>query len=453
MRSILFFLLFSSFLFGQNHFGEFATAVFLKVNQGDPTYYSCSGEGVDRINYQVDYEGYLGAFKRNSNDLLLKGAEIKSWNHDEGNVCGGTMHYILYKVGNRPNNPVYSEIDLPWESSCGWFGFQNSPGRCQGNDKKWQTEVRSISLTRLCPATYRLEVFFSLRGSNNDSKGCNETLLFDKPSQTYMMDFDIIEEYQPELTASASKQIVEAGERVQLFADLSNTDNEYTYKWKGNHFESNDVNPLIPSIKKNQFGLFVVEATDQCGNVLVSTVEIKRKPKKKKEKEPSVTRVPQPEPRAKIESIAPVSSKSITKTETKKVQTKIKAKAEFSQKDKLIAAKKESRTNEVIATIQYTDPNIRIFINDFGTEDGDKVTVFYNNKIVKSNIKITKSGEVIELRLEDDAYRHEIFFVAENMGKIPPNTGKVAIRVDNEVHKHHISSSETSNAKFVFEKK
>lgn len=455
MRSLICLLLLTSTLFSQNQFGEFATAVFLKVNQGDPTYYSCNGEGADKINYNVDFKGYLGAFKRNSNDLLLKGAEIKSWNNDQANVCGGTMHYILYKVGNRPKNPVYSTMDLPWESSCGWFfSFENSPGGCQGNDKKWQTEVRSIGLTKLCPATYRLEVFFSLRGSNKDPKGCNETLLFDKPSQTYMMDFDIIEESQPELTTSASKKIAEEGERVQLFADISNTDNEYSYKWKGNHFESTDVNPLIASISNKQFGMFVLEAMDQCGNILVSTIEIEKKPKKKEIETPIVKSAPpKPEPREKIKTIVPVTAQSITKTEVKKVQTKVKTTAEFSAKDKVIAAKKESRANEVVATIQFTDPNIRLFINDFGKEDGDRVTIFYNNKIVMSDVKITKSVETIELRLEDDAYRHELFFVAENMGKIPPNTGKVAVRVDNKVYKHHISSSETSNAKFIFEKK
>ncbi len=458
MRYFVLVLIITTQSFAQNNFGEYATAIFLQINQGNSEFYSCSGSGSNKINGN-DFTGNLGVFERNSGDLRITGGEIKSWRKDvNANTCGGNLHYVIYKKDERPRKPTFSSVDLSWKIGCNWIGwYSDGYGPCSENDIKWKHFEKNINLTRICPGTYTLEIYFSVVGSNSSEETCDKKISFFSKYRNYLADFTIIEK-QPQLFARASKYTVEEGEEVQLFAELASSKYEYTYQWLGNSFKSNQKNPIIRSISAKQSGIYQVVATDPCGQKNISDVTLIVYPKSNKSKEKKakpVKEIKQPtetvEPRASIQSINLNTQKLIVKEkEVEEVETV--SRPVFSSKDKLIAAKKNSRTDDQIAKIDFENPKINLFINDYGAEDGDLVTVFYNNKIVVSQLEITQKGKSITLKLDNEAYKHELFFVAENLGKTPPNTAKVIIKVDNKTYKHQISTDEKSNAKFVFVK-
>jgi hypothetical protein len=126
-------LLASSLLLAQDHFGSFATAIYLNKN-GEKSFFSCTGSGIDKISQQ-DFTGNLGSFKAKSGKLRISGAEIKSWTHEEGNACKTIMYYVVYSVENRPKNIKFTPFNIPLKADCGWMFFEDSLIRCSSGDK------------------------------------------------------------------------------------------------------------------------------------------------------------------------------------------------------------------------------------------------------------------------------------------------------------------------------
>jgi hypothetical protein len=68
---------------------------------------------------------------------------------------------------------------------------------------------------------------------------------------------------------------------------------------------------------------------------------------------------------------------------------------------------------------------VSITIYDGGKEDGDKITIYANKKVVLNNYEANKEKRIISLNLIDD--KTSIVIKAENEGKIAPNTVIVEI--------------------------
>lgn len=68
---------------------------------------------------------------------------------------------------------------------------------------------------------------------------------------------------------------------------------------------------------------------------------------------------------------------------------------------------------------------VSISIYDGGKEDGDKITIYANKKVVLNNYEANKEKRIISLNLFDD--KTSIVIKAENEGKIAPNTVIVEI--------------------------
>lgn len=64
---------------------------------------------------------------------------------------------------------------------------------------------------------------------------------------------------------------------------------------------------------------------------------------------------------------------------------------------------------------------------DQNMEDGDKINLFLNGKVVLEDLVISKKGIIVDLQLEKG--KNEIVIEAVNLGKIPPNT--VAVKLMN----------------------
>ena len=241
-------LLASSLLLAQDHFGSFATAIYLNKN-GEKSFFSCTGSGIDKISQQ-DFTGNLGSFKAKSGKLIISGAEIKSWTHKGANVCEGTIYYAVYPTGNRPTTIKYSKILLPLESECSWFGnFENSEGVCSKGDIKWKKDDVNIDLTKLCSGTYTIEIYFELKGSHRSTSSCESTEVVNNKGNNFKMNYTILPT-EFDIKAYTKTKNIKEGDDVQLFVDPVNPKDKFSYSWKGNNLKTSERNPIIESNRK-----------------------------------------------------------------------------------------------------------------------------------------------------------------------------------------------------------
>lgn len=65
---------------------------------------------------------------------------------------------------------------------------------------------------------------------------------------------------------------------------------------------------------------------------------------------------------------------------------------------------------------------MRVDFYDNGEIDGDIISVFYNQKLIMFNQKLTHRSIHIDLLLDSTRVINEVSMFAESLGLIPPNT-------------------------------
>lgn len=110
------------------------------------------------------------------------------------------------------------------------------------------------------------------------------------------------------------------------------------------------------------------------------------------------------------------------------------------------------RQTEIIDALELSGDSVILSLYDNGEIDGDTVSVFLNNELIISKIGLTanafkktipiNSGETIQLTL-----------FAENLGRIPPNSGLLVITTNNERYQVHFTSTLNKNASVVLRRK
>lgn len=204
-----------SFYYRSQQFGHFASATYIQtctnekfynnaVERADP---DCINPDCDTI---FDSKNF-GAFFKNSNDLILRGGELKTFRGVNSNVCGAKLYYTIYTVGNRPANPVFLEINLPHASNCdlGDFTFQDNFGPCIDRDQKWGTQAQHIDLTTFNQGNYALEVYFEAFGSHNTTNQCDDTMQVINGGNNFIALFQIID---ATITANGPTSFCEGGQ-------------------------------------------------------------------------------------------------------------------------------------------------------------------------------------------------------------------------------------------------
>jgi hypothetical protein len=96
---------------------------------------------------------------------------------------------------------------------------------------------------------------------------------------------------------------------------------------------------------------------------------------------------------------------------------------------------------------------IRIDLYDNGEIDGDTVSIYHNNVLLKSRARLTQNPITLRIAINAEQPHHELIMVAENLGSIPPNTSLMVVNVGNNRYEVRISSNEQKNAKVVFDLK
>jgi hypothetical protein len=188
----------------------------------------------------------------------------------------------------------------------------------------------------------------------------------------------------------------------------------------------------------------------------------------KQKPQPAVTQKPEPPKKPAV------ASKPVTKPATKKVASTpkkkvpearvIKPKTDTASKIIAVVAQPpkialpaplvlKNRENALVRKIEAEAGEIKINLYDNGVIDGDTISIYHNNKLVKSHMHLSQKPISITIGVNASQPYHELIMVAENLGSIPPNTSVMIINAQGQSYQVQISSSEQKNAKVVFELK
>ena len=111
------------------------------------------------------------------------------------------------------------------------------------------------------------------------------------------------------------------------------------------------------------------------------------------------------------------------------------------------------RENRLVKTIVTHSPDIRIQLYDNGEIDDDTTTVYHNNEVVVYKKRLSYDPITINIATTPDNPVHELVMVADNLGRIPPNTALMVVTTGGKRYELFITSTEQRNAKVVIEYK
>lgn len=113
-----------------------------------------------------------------------------------------------------------------------------------------------------------------------------------------------------------------------------------------------------------------------------------------------------------------------------------------------------SRENNLVRTIFSDAKIVTLKIYDNGEIDDDTVSVYLDKKLVLSKQRLTASPLVVNIKMDEEDAEHEIVMVADNLGRIPPNTSLMLVNAGDKRYEVRITSTEQKNAvvRFVYRK-
>jgi hypothetical protein len=113
----------------------------------------------------------------------------------------------------------------------------------------------------------------------------------------------------------------------------------------------------------------------------------------------------------------------------------------------------KTRENALVREIETEAGEIRINCYDNGEIDGDTISIYHNNQLIKSHMRLSQKPIAFTIEVNASQPHHELIMVAENLGSIPPNTSVMIINTPGKRYEVFISSSKQKNAKVVFDLK
>jgi hypothetical protein len=106
----------------------------------------------------------------------------------------------------------------------------------------------------------------------------------------------------------------------------------------------------------------------------------------------------------------------------------------------------KERQNELMKSLVVNDPDVVVKLYDNGEIDDDTISVFFDKKLVVSQRRLSTSPITIRLKMDDEEGDHELVMVAENLGRIPPNTSLMIVEAGDQRFDVRITSTEQKNA-------
>lgn len=105
-----------------------------------------------------------------------------------------------------------------------------------------------------------------------------------------------------------------------------------------------------------------------------------------------------------------------------------------------------SRKKNVLAEYIVNSPEVTLSIYDNGIVDGDTISLYHNGQRILSGKPVSEKPILLKLTLLEDRPVHEFILVAENLGKIPPNTSTLKIISGNKEYTVYAKTNFDENA-------
>lgn len=139
------------------------------------------------------------------------------------------------------------------------------------------------------------------------------------------------------------------------------------------------------------------------------------------------------------------------KTDTIKKTTNIPTVAQTEKPPALkIPTVTRSRSNELIQTLTVQHNEVQIKLYDNGEIDDDTISVYLDNKLVLASKRLSAAPLSLDIKMEQDGEEHVLVMVAENLGRIPPNTSLMIVYDGDKRYEVRVTSTEQKNAMIRF---
>jgi hypothetical protein len=109
-----------------------------------------------------------------------------------------------------------------------------------------------------------------------------------------------------------------------------------------------------------------------------------------------------------------------------------------------------NRKNELTKSINLNHNEVQISIYDNGEIDDDTVSIYLDGALLMANKRLSNKPITFTLSVDESKPEHTIVMVAENLGRIPPNTSLMIIQDGDKRHQVSITSTEQKNAMIRF---
>lgn len=96
---------------------------------------------------------------------------------------------------------------------------------------------------------------------------------------------------------------------------------------------------------------------------------------------------------------------------------------------------------------------IEIHFYDNAEIDGDSISLFMNNQLVFTHVRLSDQPYVVKFAVNDLLETNELVMVAENLGSIPPNTSYMIAYINRQRYAANLESTENSSAMIRFVRK
>lgn len=113
-----------------------------------------------------------------------------------------------------------------------------------------------------------------------------------------------------------------------------------------------------------------------------------------------------------------------------------------------------NRSKNILKVIEVpAEETFRVDFYDNGEIDGDSISVFYNDKLLLSNRRLSDKPHSIAVKLDTTREDNELVMYADNMGAIPPNTALMVVTVGNRRYEVYITSTDKTSGTVRFKRK
>jgi len=166
----------------------------------------------------------------------------------------------------------------------------------------------------------------------------------------------------------------------------------------------------------------------------------------------------------KIAPVVPPSQESAKTSKTKakesssvnKVQSTnpVEKQIESPKPRELVAAADIARRNTaIIQTVSFKSDSLRLSLYDNGEVDGDTVTVVLNGEPIISRAGLTAKGMTMSIASSTLRDSSELIMYAENLGRIPPNTGLLILQDGVDRYQIRFSGDLQNNSAVILRRK